>query len=120
MKFDNGAIGVAEACFEAAYGYDVRGEVFGSGGMATMGDGRRTGMVFSGAAGRLVDTVRSDQELLPDAYVAELAAFVDAVRAGTPAAGDGRGRPRRAGRSPWPRPSRCAPGARCRIEEVAK
>ena len=70
MKFDNGAIGVAEACFEADYGYDVRGEVFGSGGMATMGDGRRTGMVFSGAAGRLVDTVRSDQELLPDAYVA--------------------------------------------------
>ncbi len=63
----------------------MRGEVFGSGGMATMGDGRRTGMVFSGSAGRLVDTVRSDQELLPDAYVAELAAFADAVRAGTPA-----------------------------------
>ena len=85
VRFDNGATGVAEACFEAAYGYDVRGEVFGSGGMATMGDGRRTGMVFSGAAGRLVDTVRSDQELLPDAYIAELAAFVDAVRTGTPA-----------------------------------
>ena len=59
--------------------------MFGSGGMATMGDGRRTGMVFSGPAGRAVDTVRSDQELLPEAYVAELAAFVDAVRAGTPA-----------------------------------
>jgi myo-inositol 2-dehydrogenase / D-chiro-inositol 1-dehydrogenase len=85
VRFDNGARGVAEACFEAAYGYDVRGEVFGSGGMATMGDGRRTGMVFSGAAGRTVDTVRSDQELLPDAYVAELAAFVDAVRTGSPA-----------------------------------
>ena len=82
VKFDNGATGVAEACFEATYGYDVRGEVFGSGGMATMGDGRRNGMVFSGAAGRVVDTVRSDQELLADAYVAELAAFVDAVRGG--------------------------------------
>jgi len=85
VRFDNGATGVAEACFEAAYGYDVRGEVFGSGGMATIGDGRRTGTVFSGAAGRLVQTARSDQELLGDAYVAELAAFVDAVRAGTPA-----------------------------------
>jgi myo-inositol 2-dehydrogenase / D-chiro-inositol 1-dehydrogenase len=85
VRFDNGARGVAEACFEAAYGYDVRGEVFGSGGMATMGDGRRTGMVFSGAGGRTVDTARSDQELLASAYVAELAAFVDAVRAGTPA-----------------------------------
>jgi myo-inositol 2-dehydrogenase/D-chiro-inositol 1-dehydrogenase len=85
VRFDNGAVGVAEACFEAAYGYDVRGEVFGSGGMATMGDGRRTGMVFSGAAGRVVDTARSDQELLAGAYVAELAAFVDAVREGGPA-----------------------------------
>lgn len=80
VRFDNGAVGTAEACFEAAYGYDVRGEVFGSGGMATMGSGRRTGMVFSGAAGELAETVRSDQELLPGAYTAELAAFVDAVR----------------------------------------
>jgi myo-inositol 2-dehydrogenase / D-chiro-inositol 1-dehydrogenase len=84
VRFDNGATGVAEACFEAAYGYDVRGEVFGSGGMATMGDGRTSGMVFSGGAGRAVDTARSDQELLAGAYVAELAAFVDAVRTGGP------------------------------------
>jgi myo-inositol 2-dehydrogenase/D-chiro-inositol 1-dehydrogenase len=84
VHFDNGAVGLAEACFEAAYGYDVRGEVFGSQGMATLGDGRRTGMVFSGATGRSVETVRSDQELLADAYVAELAAFVAAVGAGAP------------------------------------
>ena len=84
VRFSNGATGIAEACFEAAYGYDVRGEVFGSGGMATMGDGRRTGMVFSGAAGRTVETARSDQELLAGAYVAELAAFVAAVRDRTP------------------------------------
>jgi len=80
VRFDNGAIGVAEACFEAAYGYDVRGEVFGSGGMATMGDGRLDGMVFSGPAGRTVNTPRSDQALLAGAYVAELSAFADAVR----------------------------------------
>ncbi|MGY1593434.1 Gfo/Idh/MocA family oxidoreductase [Geodermatophilus sp. SYSU D00708] len=85
VRFDNGAMAVAEACFEAAYGYDVRGEVLGSGGMATMGDGRRSGMVFSGPAGRLVETVRSDQELFPEGYTGELAAFVDAVRTGTPA-----------------------------------
>jgi myo-inositol 2-dehydrogenase / D-chiro-inositol 1-dehydrogenase len=85
VRFDNGATGVAEACFEAAYGYDVRGEVLGSGGMATMGDGRTSGMVFSGAAGRTVETVRSDQALLGEAYVGELAAFVDAVRRGVPA-----------------------------------
>ena len=82
VRFDNGAVGTAEACFEASYGYDVRGEVFGSGGMATMGGGRRTGMVFSGAAGELAETVHSDQELLSGAYTAELASFVAAVRTG--------------------------------------
>ena len=85
VRFDNGAMAVAEACFEASYGYDVRGEVLGSGGMATMGDGRRSGLTLSGPAGRLVETVRGDQELFPEAYTAELAAFVDAVRTGTPA-----------------------------------
>lgn len=83
VRFDNGAVGTAEACFEATYGYDVRGEVFGSGGMATMGDGRRTTMTFSGAAGRTAETVRSDQELFTGAYTAELAAFAGAVRDGT-------------------------------------
>jgi len=85
VRFDNGAVGTAEACFEAAYGYDVRGEVFGSGGMATLGGLRRTGMTFAGAAGLAADTVRGDQELLRDAYTAELARFVDAVRTGTAA-----------------------------------
>jgi myo-inositol 2-dehydrogenase/D-chiro-inositol 1-dehydrogenase len=85
VHFSNGAVGTAEACLEAAYGYDVRGEVLGSGGMATMGDGRRTGMAFSGAGGRVVETVRGDQEFFRDAYTAELEAFVEAVRTGTPA-----------------------------------
>ncbi|WP_284045409.1 Gfo/Idh/MocA family oxidoreductase [Paractinoplanes maris] len=84
VRFDNGAIGTAEACFEASYGYDVRGEVLGSGGMVTMGDGRRTGMTFSGPAGRMVETVRGDQELFADAYTAELAAFVEAIRRSGP------------------------------------
>ena len=84
VQFDNGAIGVAEACFEADYGYDVRGEVFGSGGMVTMGDGRRTGMVFSGSAGRRSTPCAATRNCSPDAYVAELAAFADAVRTGTP------------------------------------
>jgi myo-inositol 2-dehydrogenase/D-chiro-inositol 1-dehydrogenase len=84
VRFDNGAVGTAEACFEAAYGYDVRGEVFGPGGMATMGDGRRSTMTFSGTTGRVTETVRGDQELFAGAYTAELAAFADAVVTGTP------------------------------------
>jgi myo-inositol 2-dehydrogenase / D-chiro-inositol 1-dehydrogenase len=82
VTFDNGAIATAEASFSAAYGYDVRGEVFGSAGMVTTGDGRRSSLVHSDAAGRHVETARSDTELLRDSYVAELDAFVDAVRTG--------------------------------------
>jgi myo-inositol 2-dehydrogenase/D-chiro-inositol 1-dehydrogenase len=85
VRFDNGAVGVAEACFEASYGYDVRGEVLGSCGMATMGDGRRTTLTFSGASGRSIETVRGDQDLFSAAYTGELAAFVEAVRTRTPA-----------------------------------
>jgi myo-inositol 2-dehydrogenase/D-chiro-inositol 1-dehydrogenase len=84
VRFDNGAIGIAEACFEASYGYDVRGEVLASGGMASMGDGRRSGLVFSGPGGRSIETVRGDQELFGGAYTAELAAFAHAVTTGGP------------------------------------
>ena len=80
ITFDNGAIAVAEASFSAAYGYDVRGEVFGSGGMATMGDGARSSAVLSNASGRHADTARGDVELLRDSYVDQLAEFADAVR----------------------------------------
>jgi myo-inositol 2-dehydrogenase/D-chiro-inositol 1-dehydrogenase len=86
ITFDNGAMAVAEASFSAAYGYDVRGEVFGSAGMVTMGDGARSSLVHSSSSGRHVDTARSDVELLHDAYTAEFVEFTDAVREGrTPA-----------------------------------
>ena len=80
ITFDNGAIAVAEASFSAVYGYDVRGEVFGSAGMVTMGDGARTSLVHSSSAGRHIDTIRADVELFRDAYTAEFVEFTDAVR----------------------------------------
>jgi myo-inositol 2-dehydrogenase/D-chiro-inositol 1-dehydrogenase len=80
--FDNGAIAVAEASFSATYGYDVRGEVFGSGGMVTMGDGAASSLAHSTGAGRQVDTVRGDVDLFLDAYAAEFVEFADAVREG--------------------------------------
>ncbi|HET7476325.1 MAG TPA: Gfo/Idh/MocA family oxidoreductase [Dermatophilaceae bacterium] len=82
ITFDNGAIAVAEASFAAAYGYDVRGEVFGSVGMVSMGDGARSSLVHSTSTGRHVDTVRGDVELFRDAYIAEFVEFVAAVREG--------------------------------------
>jgi myo-inositol 2-dehydrogenase/D-chiro-inositol 1-dehydrogenase len=82
ITFDNGAIAVAEASFSAAYGYDVRGEVFGSQGMVSIGDGARSSLVLSTGTGRHVDTVRGDVELFRDAYIAEFVEFTDAVREG--------------------------------------
>lgn len=84
IEFDNGAIATAEASFSALYGYDVRGEVFGSAGMVTAGDGRTSSMTAYNAAGMHADTARSDTELLRQAYIAEFTAFVDSVRFGTP------------------------------------
>ena len=90
IKFDNGAIATAEASFSAGYGYDVRGEVFGSAGMATIGDVARTSMRYHGRDGRQADTVRGDVELFRDAYTAEFAEFTAAVRDGREPAVTGR------------------------------
>ena len=79
IRFDNGAIGTAEASFSALYGYDLRAEVFGSAGMLTAGNGRTTDMTFYGADGVHVETARSDTDLMRPAYVGELTAFVDAI-----------------------------------------
>ncbi len=70
IRFDNGAFAVAEASFQAVYGYDVRGEVFGSGGVLQAGrPPERAGT--------------ANIELFADAYAAQIAHFVDCVNAGT-------------------------------------
>jgi hypothetical protein len=63
VKFDNGAIATTEANFSAVYGYDVRAEVFGSGGMVSSGDTALTGVTLHTAAGRTQRTVRSAEQL---------------------------------------------------------
>ena len=82
IRFDNGALATAEANFQAVYGYDVRGEVFGSNGMLTMGDIRRTDLTAYGPDGITADCTVYDQDLFRDAYIAELADFADCVRVG--------------------------------------
>lgn len=83
IRYDNGAIATADASFSAAYGYDVRGEVFGSLGMVTIGSPQQVTMQHWDAAGVAAATERSDTVLLDDAYVAEFAAFCRAVREGS-------------------------------------
>ncbi len=80
ITFDNGARAVAEASFSASYGYDVRAEVFGSGGMVTAGTTARTAMSLFDSTGRHVETARGDVDLFLDAYTGEFVEFTDAVR----------------------------------------
>lgn len=82
IRYDNGAIATAEASFAAAYGYDVRGEVFGSGGMVAVGDGSTSSMRLSDASGRFASTARGDVELLIEAYTGEFIEFASAVQEG--------------------------------------
>ncbi|KRC88751.1 dehydrogenase [Terrabacter sp. Root85] len=84
IRYDNGAIAVAEASFSAAYGYDVRAEVFGSAGMVTAGSPAHLRTAHWSAAGVASPTARADTDLFTDAYAAELAAFCAAARTGGP------------------------------------
>jgi myo-inositol 2-dehydrogenase / D-chiro-inositol 1-dehydrogenase len=84
IRFDNGAIAIAEANFQAVYGYDVRGEVFGSEGMLQLGSIRESSMTRYTKEGASYNTLRYDQDLLFDAYVDELKDFVDAVKNNKP------------------------------------
>lgn len=80
IRFDNGSVAVAEANFSALYGYDIRGEVFGSAGMVTMGDVRRSSMTLFDANGVSNDTWRRDTDHFIHGYTAQLASFVRSVR----------------------------------------
>lgn len=82
IRFDNGAIAVADASFQAVYGYDVRAEVFGSSGMLQMGNINVNNCVRYGAAGISIDTSRQDTDLLAEAYIAELTEFVRCAATG--------------------------------------
>ncbi|MCW2554057.1 MAG: dehydrogenase [Mycobacterium sp.] len=70
LRFDNGAFATAEASFQAVYGYDVRGEVFGSEGVVL--------------AGRTPDNAaKLNTELFAQAYAAQFEDFATHVLAGT-------------------------------------
>jgi myo-inositol 2-dehydrogenase/D-chiro-inositol 1-dehydrogenase len=86
IRYDNGALATAEASFSAAYGYDVRGEVFGSAGMVTAGGPEQASLRHWTVDGVSGPTVRLDTDLFGDAYAAELRAFCESVRSGTPPA----------------------------------
>lgn len=79
IRYDNGAIATAEASFSAMYGYDVRGEVFGSAGMAQMGALPSSDARLFDVSGMHAATAGPDTTRFHAAYVAEFDAFVRAI-----------------------------------------
>jgi myo-inositol 2-dehydrogenase/D-chiro-inositol 1-dehydrogenase len=84
LKFANGALGVIDNSRKAVYGYDQRVEVFGSGGALTAENDAPSQVRLSDANG-----VHGDKPLYffleryREAFVSEMKAFFEAIRAGT-------------------------------------
>ena len=83
VRFANGALGTADVSFNGAFGYDVRAEVFGAGGMMAVGDGREDSAALYTATGVTRPHSSWFKPMFGEAYVAELAHFVACARAGT-------------------------------------
>jgi len=85
LHYANGALGVIENSRRAVYGYDQRGEVFGSAGMSAAANETPHRAVLSDAQG-----VHGPLPLYfflqryEAAYIAEMQAFAESIREGTP------------------------------------
>jgi myo-inositol 2-dehydrogenase/D-chiro-inositol 1-dehydrogenase len=86
IRFADGALATVDGSFRAVYGYDVRAEVFGSGGMVTVGDGAPDAARHYTREGIVTPRPRWFLDLFAEAYAAELADFVDRVADGAPPA----------------------------------
>ena len=85
LKFANGALGIIENSRKAVYGYDQRVEVFGAKGTAMADNNTPTSMVVLNESGTIRDKpLYFFLERYKTAFVAELQAFVDAIREDKP------------------------------------
>jgi myo-inositol 2-dehydrogenase/D-chiro-inositol 1-dehydrogenase len=82
VEFASGALGILEASWRAAYGYDSRVEVHARGGMLQSGGAR--GGTWHGRDGASTRYPVGFLECFATAYRREIASFVQSVRAGTP------------------------------------
>ncbi|ALG30581.1 dehydrogenase [Glutamicibacter halophytocola] len=80
LRYSNGAIAVAEANFSASYGYDVRGEFFGSSGMVQAGNPVQLAASSFDAQGAHAPTERLNIELFAQAYRDQLSIFTRKIR----------------------------------------
>ncbi|TSA81805.1 inositol 2-dehydrogenase [Deinococcus detaillensis] len=81
LKFVGGAQGVIQNSRRAVYGYDVRTEIFGSGGKFVLDATPKTPLLAYGESVKM-DHYHFFMDRFKDAYRAEIAAFVASLQAG--------------------------------------
>ena len=84
LRYDSGAMATADASFQAVYGYDVRAEVFGSEGMASVGESNSIDLIHHSRAGSTRTRPNWFLDVFGEAYTTELAHFVACVRGQAP------------------------------------
>lgn len=84
MRFPSGAIATIENSRRSGFGYDVRTEIFGSGGGLMVGESRDLPIRRYTAAGVIEDHQYFFLERFRDAYRQEMIAFLTAIRDDTP------------------------------------
>jgi myo-inositol 2-dehydrogenase/D-chiro-inositol 1-dehydrogenase len=80
VTFESGALGMLEASWRTAYGYDSRVEIHAARGMLQSGGAR--GPAFHGREGATTRYPMGFLECFAEAYRREIASFVGAVRTG--------------------------------------
>jgi myo-inositol 2-dehydrogenase / D-chiro-inositol 1-dehydrogenase len=84
LKFKSGAIGVIDNSRKAAYGYDQRAEVFGSGGaVETSNDGLSTAVISTATGVGSEKPLYFFLERYMDSFVQEMKEFFEAIENGT-------------------------------------
>jgi predicted dehydrogenase len=84
LTFQSGALGVVQLSRNSVFGYDIRGEIWGTKGSIQIGYYRQTPILMLTAEGVTHDAVPYFMERFGDAYLAQIENFVDHVKKGLP------------------------------------
>jgi len=82
VTFENGTLGVVQLSRNAVFGYDIRGEVWGTKGSIQIGYFRQTPILVMTEAGITHDVVPYFLQRFETAYLTQIQDFVDKVRTG--------------------------------------
>lgn len=84
LEFANGTLGVVQLSRRSVFGYDIRGEIWGTKGSIEIGYYRQTPILMLTSEGVSHDAVPYFMERFENAYLAQINDFVDHVRKGLP------------------------------------